>query len=81
MPVLRSSASDFTSFIGAGAVTNGAAGGGGVSKVVKTSVPPKPSVVAKTSVVTIASKVSVTAAPVTSVLAISTLKVSTTKRG
>jgi len=81
MPVLRSSASDFTTFVGAGAVTNGAAGGGGAAKVVKTSVPPKPSVVAKTSVVTTASKVSVTAAPVTSLISQSTLKVSTTKRG
>jgi len=80
MPVLRSSASDFTSFVGSGAVTNGAASGN-MPKVIKTSVPPKPSVVAKTSVVTVASKVSVTAAPVTSVLATSTLKVSTTKRG
>ena len=80
MPVLRSSASDFTSFVGSGAITNGAAASG-IAKVVKTSVPPKPSVVAKTSVVTIASKVSVTAAPVTTVLATSTLKTSTTKRG
>jgi hypothetical protein len=80
MPVLRSSASDFTSFVGSGAITNGAAGGGGAAKVVKTSVPPKPSVVAKTSVVTIASKVSVSAAP-TTVISQSSLKTSTTKRG
>jgi len=80
MPVLRSSASDFTSFVGSGAITNGAAGGN-MPKVVKTSVPPKPAVVAKTSVVTLASKVSVSAAPATTILATSTLKTSTTKRG
>jgi hypothetical protein len=79
MPVLRSSASDFTTFVGSTAITNGAAGAS-MPKIVNTSVPPKPSVVAKTSVVTVASKVSVSAAP-TTVLALSTLKVSTTKRG
>jgi len=80
MPVLRSSASDFTTFVGSGAITNGAVGAS-MPKIIKTSVPPKPSVVAKTSVVTVASKVSVTAAPATTVLATSTLKTSTTKRG
>lgn len=80
MPVLRSSASDFTTFVGSSAVTNGGAGAKN-AKVIKTSVPPKPSVVAKSSVVTVASKVSVTAAPSTSVIAASTPKTSTTKRG
>jgi hypothetical protein len=80
MPVLRSSASDFTTFVGAGAVTNGAANGN-MPKVIKTTVSLRPGLVAKASVVTVASKVSVTAAPVTTVIATSTLKVSTTKRG
>lgn len=79
MPVLKTSASDFTTYTKA--VAQARPAGASAPKVNKVAVAPVAASVTKIATVILASKVAVTAAsPKTTVLAVSTAKSSSTKR-
>lgn len=78
MPLLKTSASDFTSFVGALAQARPA--GTTDPKASKATVPPKASTAMKVATIILASKVS-TVATTTSVVSQANVKVNTTKRG
>lgn len=78
MPVLKTSASDFTSFVGA--IAQARPAGTTAPKPSKVAVPPKASTVMKVATIILASKIS-SVATTTSVVAPSNIKVNTTKRG
>jgi hypothetical protein len=80
MPLLKTSASDFTAYVGS--VAQARPAGTTAPKANKVAVPAKASTAAKVATVILASKVAVTAAsPKTTVIAQANVKVNTTKRG